>query len=113
LLVGAQVTTGTRVLILDDVITAGTAVRESVKIIQRQGGIVSGLIVAIDRQEVVTEGTKQSAVDAVKQEFGFPVVSIVGLNHLLVYCEHEMQRIEGGNKVIEDIKEYRARYGVV
>jgi uridine monophosphate synthetase len=111
-IVGAQVKKGTRVLILDDVITAGTAVRESVKLIQSVGGTVVGLIVAIDRQEVVTEGTKMSAVDSVKQEYGFPVISIVSLESLLVYCQTEVEKIDGGKKVLDDIREYRGKYGV-
>lgn len=110
LLVGAKVGKGTRVLILDDVITAGTAVRESLKLVNAVGGQVVGLVVAIDRKEVVAEGGSLSAVDSVVKEFGFPVISIVSLDHLLLYCEKSSESV-GGKVVLDSVNEYRTKYG--
>jgi uridine monophosphate synthetase len=135
--VGAKINEKTRVLIVDDVITAGTAVRESVTLLQGLGAKIAGLVVAIDRQEITSSTTttttdnhnetssttnnnsnnggpisiRKSAVDAVKEEFGFPVVSIVTLNHLLMYCTSRPDEV-GGESVLKNIKEYRSKYGV-
>lgn len=99
---------GTRVLVVDDVITAGTAVRESIQIIQKNGGIVAGLIVALDRQEIANDKSSVSAVEAVQQEYGFPVYSVANLSDLLVYCQqHEFTR----GQVLDSIAQYREKYG--
>ena len=80
-LVGATLTG--RVLIIDDVITAGTAIRESVEIIQAAGATLTGVVIALDRQE---RGHGQhSAIQEVEDSLGRPVVSIVRLEHLLEY----------------------------
>jgi uridine monophosphate synthetase len=104
-LVGAAVGPGTKALILDDVITAGTAVRESIALLQRHGAQVVGLVVAIDRQEVAS-GDVTSAVEAVKKEFGIAVLSIVTLDALLVWAENL------DKDVVRRIAEYRETYGV-
>lgn len=110
-LVGASVwKPGTRVLVVDDVITAGTAVRESISIIQKNGGVVAGLVVALDRQEIAggDKHSTMSAVEAVEAEYGFPVFSVANLRDLLVYCnQHETTR--GG--VLDSIAQYREQYG--
>jgi orotate phosphoribosyltransferase len=70
-----------RVLIVDDVITAGTAIRESVALIASQGATAAGILIALDRQER-GQGTR-SAVQEVEDEFGIPVVAIARLGDLL------------------------------
>ena len=95
-----------RVLIVDDVITAGTAIRESLTLIQRHGAVAAGVLIALDRQERGHGG--QSAAQEITAEFGIPVISIVTLGDLLAYAgEHarlaaERQRLE----------QYRDRFGV-
>ncbi|WP_422139465.1 orotate phosphoribosyltransferase [Endozoicomonas sp. ALC020] len=95
-----------RVIIVDDVITAGTAVREVMEIIDQSPASPAGVMVALDRQE---KGKGElSAIQEVERDFSIPVVSIVTLNDLLSYAEE--------NKDIKmyapAIREYRERYGV-
>lgn len=95
-----------RVLIVDDVITAGTAIRESVEIIRAAGARPAGVALALDRQE---RGTgHRSAVQEVEAEFGIPVFSIVRLADLI---EH-LQAAGHPSGRIEAMASYRARYGV-
>ncbi|MBS0211761.1 MAG: orotate phosphoribosyltransferase [Proteobacteria bacterium] len=80
-LIGAPLQ-GRRVLIVDDVITAGTAIRESIDLIRAAGGTPCGVLIALDRQERAGDGAL-SATDAVRSEFGIPVLAIAGLAELL------------------------------
>ncbi|PWN22271.1 orotate phosphoribosyltransferase [Microstroma glucosiphilum] len=105
-LVGAPMK-GKRVIILDDVITAGTAINEAVDIIKAEGGHLSGIIIALDRQEKVTETDDVSAVGAVAQRLGTKVTSVVNLNQVIAFLESK-----GMSKEVEGMKEYRSRYGV-
>ena len=75
-----------RVLVVDDVITAGTAARESAAIIGAQGATVAGLVVALDRQERGTD-SELSAIESVRQELGVPVVPIATLAQLIVFMK--------------------------
>ena len=109
-IVGAKIEANTRVLVLDDVITAGTAVRESVELLSKMNAKVAGLVVAIDRQEVAPGETTRSAVAAVQETYGFPVVSIVTLRDLLTYCADSPERV-GGADVLRAVEEYRKKYG--
>tara|TARA_B100000780_G_C20790416_1_gene313910 strand:- start:32 stop:445 length:414 start_codon:yes stop_codon:yes gene_type:complete len=106
-LVGAPVA-GKRVLIVDDVITAGTAIREAIRIIESAGGIVAGVLIALDRAEIVSEEVRKSAIQSVKEEFQKPVVNIIALKHLLSYV--------GASKELQEhvaaVETYRATYGV-
>lgn len=101
---------GKRVLVVDDVITAGTAIREAVAIIEAAGGRLAGVVVALDRQErkVVREGeadSGRSAIQEVQSEFGVEVVAILTLADLIVGVEREEDR--------KAMKKYRATYGAV
>jgi len=73
------------VLILDDVITAGTSVRESVEIIRAAGARPSGVLIALDREEK-GQG-ERTAVEEVAHSFDLRVTSIVGLGHVMTYLE--------------------------
>lgn len=106
-LVGAPMK-GKRVIILDDVITAGTAINEAVDIIKAEGGRLVGIVIALDRQEKVKEGDETSAVGAVQQRLGTKVVSVVNLNQVIAFLEGK-----GMSNEVEGMKEYRQRYGVV
>ena len=94
------------VLIVDDVISAGTSVRESVEIIRRAGGRVSGVAIALDRME---KGTGElSAVQEVRQTYGIPVISIASLDDLIGYLAAE----GGMEPQLDAVQRYRDRYGV-
>jgi orotate phosphoribosyltransferase len=71
-----------RVLIIDDVITAGTAIRESITTIQGQDAVVAGIVIALDRQECGAS-SRLSASQEITAQYGFPVLSIAGLSELL------------------------------
>lgn len=95
-----------RVLIVDDVITAGTAIGESVEIIRAAGATPAAVVIALDRQERAA-GT-ESAVDAARSRFGLDVISIAGLNELLDFL-HEHREYHDH---FERIQAYRAQFGV-
>ena len=105
-LIGAPLA-GRRVLVVDDVITAGTAIREALSIIAAAGGTVAGIVVALDRQEIAAEADRRSAAQAVAAEAGVPVRAVAGLADLLAFAE--------GNDTLAAFRApllaYRARYG--
>ncbi|EGR2490178.1 TPA: orotate phosphoribosyltransferase [Vibrio cholerae] len=94
------------VMLVDDVITAGTAIRESMELIQANKADLAGVLVAIDRQE---KGKGElSAIQEVERDFGCAVISIVSLTDLITYLEQQ-----GGNaEHLEAVKAYRAQYGI-
>jgi orotate phosphoribosyltransferase len=94
------------VLIVDDVITAGTAIREAVDIIQAQGGKTTGVLIALDRQEKGS-GDK-SAIQEVQKDYGIPVHSIITLSDLIAYLETD-DEFRGH---VGAMKDYRDEYGV-
>lgn len=95
-----------RVLIVDDVITAGTAIRESLEIIRGAGGTPCGVLIALDRQERGQAGTR-SAAQEVTAEFDLPVHAVAGLNELLLMADEHAD--VGAHKAA--LLAYRARYG--
>jgi orotate phosphoribosyltransferase len=94
-----------RVLVVDDVITAGTAIRESIATIRAAGGTPCGVLIALDRQERGQVGTR-SAAQEVTAEFGLPVVAVAGLEDLL--AQSARPEIAAHRAALEA---YRARYG--
>jgi orotate phosphoribosyltransferase len=95
-----------RVLVIDDVITAGTAIRESVDIIRAAGATLAGVVIALDRQE---RGTgQQSAIQEGEQAYGICVASIVTLADLLAY----LRKQPGQGEAVAKIEAYREAYGV-
>ncbi len=103
-LVGAPLTG--RVLIVDDVITAGTAIRESVEIITAADATPAGVVISLDRQE--RGKGERSAIQEVEQDLGMPVVSIVTLADLQMHLESKADSAG----TLTRIKAYRAQYGV-
>jgi orotate phosphoribosyltransferase len=98
---------GQRVLVVDDVITAGTAVREAFGIISAHEGTLASVVVALDRQE--RGGTTgASAIQEVEAEFHIPVVSLGSLNALVALLE----RRPGSEGELKAVRAYRAEYGV-
>jgi orotate phosphoribosyltransferase len=100
-----------KVVIIDDVITAGTSVRESVDIIRAAGAEPCAVLIAMDRMERAgPDGSlsPHSAVQEVQQRYGLPVVSIVSLEDILTLLEHDTAFAEHREAVLA----YRARYGI-
>jgi len=112
-LVGAALS-GKRVVIVDDVITAGTAIRESMQLLTSVQAEVVGVALALDRQERGTD-SPLSAVQSVEQQYGVQVLSVVGLRELLEFFMEKAGNGKAGDgekEALEAIREYRAQYGV-
>ena len=95
-----------RVLIIDDVITAGTAIRESIEIIRTANAHPAGVVLALDRQERGT-ASELSAVQEVEETFGIPVISIFTLTDLMRFMA-----AHGRYADLTRMQAYRARYGI-
>ncbi len=95
-----------RIMIIDDVITAGTAIRESMDIINAQGATPAGVVIALDRQE---RGTgERSAIQEVENDYRMPVAAIVRLEHLVEY----LAEMPDAEESLQQIRAYRDQYGV-
>jgi len=94
-----------RVLVLDDVITAGTAIREAIDIIDHNNGTTIGVLIALDRQEKGT-GDK-SAVQELHDDYGVDVFSIIGMDHLIQYLQDK-----GDEEMLDAMQFYRTQFGV-
>lgn len=94
-----------RVLIVDDVITAGTSVRESLALIRAHGAEAAGVLIALDRQE--RGAGAQSAADEVRTSLGLPVHAIATLDELLVLTAERPELVQHRDSLLR----YRARYG--
>lgn len=95
-----------RVLIVDDVITAGTAVREVMDIIRNAGAEPAAVVIGLNRME---KGKGElSAIQEVEQTFGIPVISIINLNHIIDYLKQQPDQA----MMVEKISAYRKTYGV-
>ncbi|WP_281782135.1 orotate phosphoribosyltransferase [Lysobacter auxotrophicus] len=106
-LIGAPLQ-GRRVLIVDDVITAGTAIREALGLIRDAGGETAGIVIALDRQEAIDPAkTRRSAAQSVAADHGLPVIAVATLGDLLAFA--------GGNAELaaqrERLLAYRQAYG--
>ncbi|MCO6055918.1 orotate phosphoribosyltransferase [Pseudomonas sp. MOB-449] len=95
-----------RVLIIDDVITAGTAIREVMQIIEAQKAQAAGVLIALNRQE---RGQGElSAIQEVERDFGMPVISIVSLEQVLEYLAGDAEL----KKHLPAVETYRANFGI-
>jgi len=97
-----------RALIVDDVITAGTAVREVMDLFERTGTTPAGILVALDRQERGT-GTK-SAIQEIEEEYKIPVLSIISLDQIVNYLRDQKDPALASN--LEAVQKYREEFGV-
>ena len=102
-IVGVQLK-GKRVLVVDDVITAGTAMREATDIIKSEGGILAGIVVCLDRQERTTDG-ENSAIENCKAEYNVPITAIITLEDLIVGVPDETLK--------EQMREYGKQYAPI
>ncbi|MDO9318394.1 MAG: orotate phosphoribosyltransferase [Gammaproteobacteria bacterium] len=97
-----------RVLIVDDVITAGTAIREVMELLQRTGATPAGIVVALDRQE---RGTgRLSAIQEIREQYKIPVISIIALEQIIAYLGRQDNPALAGH--LADVQRYREEYGV-
>ena len=97
---------GKKVVIIDDVITSGKAIREAIEIIKMEGGTLTGILVAVDRQEQTQESTI-SAIESLRKEVGINIQAIITLRDIIEFTEDTL-----GPDTLQQLEEYRARYGV-
>jgi orotate phosphoribosyltransferase len=103
-LVGADLSG--RIMLVDDVITAGTAIRESMDIVEANGASLAGVLIALDRQE---RGKGElSAIQEVERDYNAAVIAIITLNDLVTYLSEQ----PGQDDNLEKVKAYRAEYGI-
>lgn len=95
-----------KVLIIDDVITAGTAIREVMSIVEQVGAKAAGVVIGLDRKE--RGKTEKSAIQEVEQEFKIPVASIIDIDDILQYLKAKSEH----NDLVAEIDKYRQQYGV-
>ena len=95
-----------KVLIIDDVITAGTAIREVMSIVEQVGAQAAGVVIGLDRKE--RGKTDKSAIQEVEQEFKIPVASIIDIDDILQYLKAKPEH----NDLVAEIDSYRQQYGV-
>jgi orotate phosphoribosyltransferase len=94
------------VLVIDDVITAGTAIREAVSVIENAGAKLSGVVIAVDREE---KGKGElSAIREVEQQYGVPVTSIVKFSHIIEF----MEKNDFAEHLVDEMRGYHLKYGI-
>ena len=95
-----------KVMLVDDVITAGTAIRESMEIVEANGASLAGVLIALDRQE---KGKGElSAIQEVERDFGATIISIVGLNDIIEFLKDDPEF----NQHLPKVQAYCEQYGV-
>ncbi|OZJ05909.1 hypothetical protein BZG36_01193 [Bifiguratus adelaidae] len=97
-----------KVLVIDDVVTAGTAINEALGIIKAQNAKLAGVVLAIDRQEVAPDGSGKSAIQAIEEREGVPVKTIIQLDDIVEY----LKEVGGHEADLAKIAAYREQYGV-
>lgn len=107
-LIGAPLA-GRRVLIVDDVITAGTAIREALALIEQTGGVPAAIVIALDREEVVDADApvRRSAAQQVAADHGLPVIAVATLSDLLAFAGESADLVAERDRLLA----YRSRYG--
>lgn len=95
-----------KILIIDDVITAGTAINESARLIQQANAELAGVIIALDREE--RGNSKVSAVEEISKIYNIPVISIIKFSHLLDYVAANFDA-----ELIDQMNDYRCAWGVI
>lgn len=95
-----------RIMLVDDVITAGTAIRESMDIVEANGASLAGVLIALDRQE---KGRGElSAIQEVERDYSAPVIAIVTLGDIIEYLSGR----PGNHEMLESMQAYRTNYGI-
>lgn len=96
-----------RVLIIDDVITAGTAVREVIAMINAAGAELAGVVIGLDRQE--RGAGERSAIQEVEQDYSVPVLSIIEMSHIIDYLT---TAADSPQEIVTAMRAYRENYGI-
>jgi len=95
-----------RIMLVDDVITAGTAIRESMDIVEANGASLAGVLIALDRQE---KGRGElSAIQEVERDYNAPVIAIVTLGDIIEYLSQR----PGNHEMLKSMQAYRVNYGI-
>ncbi|GAA5802893.1 hypothetical protein HPULCUR_008368 [Helicostylum pulchrum] len=97
-----------KIVVVDDVITAGTAINESIEIIKQNNAELAGVLVAVDRAEIAPDGSGKSAIQAVEEKNKVQVRAIISMDHIMEFME-EKGTYENELKMM---KEYKAQYGI-
>ena len=97
-----------RVLLVDDVLTAGTALREAAGLVKAAGGELVGVLIALDRQELTASG--ETAVMALAAELGLPVASILSLQDVIEYLDLKSTRDNHSADRVAQVKDYQAQF---
>ena len=95
-----------KVLIIDDVITAGTAIREVMAMVDQAEAQAAGVVIGVDRKE--RGNSDQSAIQEVENEYSIPVASIIDIDDILTYLDSKADM----QPLVKQIKQYRQEYGV-
>jgi orotate phosphoribosyltransferase len=96
------------ILVVDDVITAGTAINESIQIIKGSKANLCGVIVAVDRAEIAPDGSGKSAIQAIQEQNGVPVRAIITIDHIIEFMTEKGTYVQE----LEQMKAYKAQYGL-
>jgi orotate phosphoribosyltransferase len=97
-----------RVVLVDDVLTAGTAIREAVALIRQAGGVIVGVVIALDRRELGDDG--RTSVDALEHELGVPVTSLLSLEDVIRYLDARADADNHRSVLRQRIEAYREAY---
>ena len=97
-----------KVLIIDDVISAGTATRETMSLLHAHGAEAAAVVVGLNRQERGQGSNGLSAIQEIEQAYSIPVISIAAVDHIIAYLEEGEQ----DPAITERVRAYRAQYGV-
>jgi len=96
-------------MIIDDVISAGTSVRESLDLIKQANAQAAGVVIALDRQEKGKGDV--SAINEIENNYHIPVDSIIKLEHLISYLQEQGESQENLTEYAQKIEDYRQKYG--
>ena len=98
-----------RIVIIDDVLTSGKAIREAINIIaSHPDAQLVGIVQLLDRQELASGDSKRSTVQEVEAEYGVPVEPILGMSDIMSHLE----LVGGREKELEEMRGYKERYGI-
>ena len=97
---------GRKIVIIDDVITSGKAIREAVDIIEVEGGILTGILVAVDRQEQTLD-SKSSAIESLRTTLGINIQAIITLQNIIDFTKTTLD-----SETVQLMEAYRKSYGV-
>lgn len=97
-----------QIVLMDDVITSGSTIRKIISVINSRKVYISGMIIALDRQE--QDFNKQPTIKNLQKNFNFKIRSIITLTDLILFLEQQKNRVDP--KIISDIKQYKKQYGI-